>query len=350
MLKHILANVIVRRSRKHEHPVEYLESKHVDVSNPFPNDSSCFYGGDEKSNAAIFRLAFRGPKRTPECWMDVRLAGKPIFGLPANPGPEREGFVLGDYSFVCQQPGKVWRIAYQGPLTDEAGNLKQGAIDLTFSATHPLFDYAESTDKRMVAAAIAREKWSREFFVKLKDLSQVHYEQFGQLRGAVRFGEESATLDLLTTRDHSFGSRDWASWDRHYWLSGVTAGGQGFTAVAIRYDFCGPIYAGFVISPDGQSDAIVDCTRLEDISREKVWPQSGSIELRTRAGRRHTLEFARDGVFPYTGDGLYLMKEGIGRFRIDGAPAFGLCEFGFNKARYESRLGPEASPSATLPK
>jgi hypothetical protein len=338
MLKPFLARLMVNRSRDHSHPPAFLESKHVDAASLAPNDSSCFYGGDEHGNAAILRLAFRGPRRSPECWLDVKLAGRPGFGLPANPGPEREGFVLGDLSFVCDEPGKRWHLAYQGPLTDEASESKDGAVDLAFTATHPLFDYEQSTDRTRVAEAIAREPWTRAFFRQLKDLSQVHYEQFGLLEGTVRFGDAQAPLKLFCTRDHSFGTRDWSSWERHFFFSGVTADGFGFTAVAIRYTFCGPIYAGFTIAPDGTSDAIVECTSLEEVSREHAWPQSGVMQMRTRSGARHTLAFERRGAFPYQGDGVYLMKEGIGFFRYDGKPAFGLCEFGFQKSRFEQQL------------
>lgn len=337
MLKRTLARLLLSRQRDHGLLIDDLESKHVDRTKPFANDSSCFYGGDEAGNAAIFRLAFRAT-RPAESWLDVRLAGGPRFGLPANPGPEKEGFALGDFAFKHRVPGKAWTIAYRGPLTDAAGNLEDGEIALDFTATHPMFDYAQSTDRGLVADCLAREPWSLEFFKKLRELGQVHYEQFGRLKGTVRFGQVARELDLLTTRDHSFGTRDWAIWDRHYWLSGVTATGYGFTVVAIRYDFCGPIYAGFTISPDGASDAIVGCTSLDEVSRDAVWPESGVVEVRTRAGLRHTVEFKRDGVFPYEGDGLYLMREGIGRFRFDGQPAYGLCEFGFNKRKYETAI------------
>ncbi|MGC4119885.1 MAG: hypothetical protein QM765_35975 [Myxococcales bacterium] len=345
MLKRTLARLLVSRQRDHGFSLAELESKHVDRSKPNCNDSSCFYGGDEAGNAAIFRLAFRGSRRPAECWLDVRLSkalGSLRFGLPANPGPERDGHVLGDVSFLCEEPSKRWRIRYEGPLTDAAGTLERGEVDLVFTATHPMFDYAESTDRRMVADAIARERWSRAFFVRLRELGQVHYEQFGRLKGQVRFGDKTASLNLLTTRDHSFGSRDWAGWDRHYFLSGITPAGEGFTVIAVQYDFCGPIYAGFTISPDGRADAIVECTPLADVERERTWPRSGSVELRTKSGARHTLVFERDGHFPYVGDGMYLMKEGIGRFRFDGQAAYGLCEFGFSKAKYEKAI---AEPS-----
>jgi hypothetical protein len=326
--------MMVQRQRSHASAADLLETKHVDLSNPFPNDSSCFYGGDAAGNAFIARLAFRGPRRQPECWFDFQPAGGTRFGLPANPGPEREGFALGEVSFRCEAPGKRWRVCYRGPLTDAAGAVTDGTVELAFEGTHPLYDYAHSSDRRLIAAAIARERWTRAFFAQLRDLAQVHYEQFGRLRGQVSFGAERREVDLLAVRDHSYGSRDWTTWDRHYWISGLTADGTGFTAVAIRYDFCGPLYAGFTTGPGQESDAIVECTRLEELAASEDWPKQGVVELKMRSGSRHRLEFSREGVFPYVMDGAYLMKEGIGSYRFDGKPAYGLCEFGFKKEKY----------------
>jgi hypothetical protein len=338
MIKQALARILVSRQRSHEPAVEFLEQKHVDLAKPFPNDSSCFYGSDAAGNAFITRLAFRGPRRPPECWLDVKPAGRPKLGLPTNPGPERDGFTLGNLSFVCDAPGKQWRIRYQGPLADEAGTSREGSVELAFTGTHPIYDYAHSSDRRLIAAAIAREKWTRRFFLQLQDLGQTHYEQFGRLTGTVTFGDEKVELSLPAVRDHSFGSRDWTTWDRHYFISGVTADGHGFTAVAIRYDFCGPLYAGFTIAPDGTSDAIVECTRLEDLTVAQAWPQAGTIALKMRSGARHTVEFQRQGAFPYLMDGAYLMREGIGVYVFDGKPAWGLCEFGFKNEKYAHRI------------
>jgi hypothetical protein len=341
MLKRALARLLVSHQRHHEHAIESLEKKHVNLTHPFPNDSSCFYGGDASGNAFIARLAFRGPHRGPECWLDFRPAGQPAIGLPANPGPEREGFALGELAFVCELPGKRWRLSYQGPLTESGGGtVADGAVELSFHSTHPVYDYAASSDRRLVAEAIAAQKWSGSFFRQLKDLEQVHYEQFGRLTGRLACGGRTFELDLAAVRDHSFGSRDWSTWDRHYWLSGVSPDGHGFTAVAIRYDFCGPLYAGFTTTPDGSSDAIVACTRLEDLSATATqpWPERGTLQIETRSGKRHRLDFHRQGVFPYLMDGVYLMKEGIGAYQLDGKPAWGLCEFGFKQERYAHLL------------
>lgn len=338
MLKRALARLLVSLQKQHDRAVAVLESKHVDPAAPFPNDSSCFYGSDARGNAAIFRLAFRGPRRTAECWFDLSLEDGLRLGLPTLPGPEGEGFSLGPVSFVCREPGRAWEVRYAGPLVDGAGASRSAELSLSFTSTHPLYDYAESSDRRLIADAIARERWSRDFFLALKDLEQVHYEQFGQLRGRLVVDGQARELDLLSVRDHSYGSRDWTTWDRHYWISGATADGEGFTAVAIRYLFCGPLYAGFVTAPDGSSDAIVACTPLDEVAREHVWPSRGRLELTLRSGRRRVLEFERRGVFPYEMDGAYLMREGIGAYRLDGKPAYGLCEFGFRKATYAHRL------------
>jgi hypothetical protein len=40
--------MVNRRSKVY--PVEYLEQKHLDLSLPYPNDSSFFYGGDKEGN------------------------------------------------------------------------------------------------------------------------------------------------------------------------------------------------------------------------------------------------------------------------------------------------------------
>ena len=63
MLKQFIARQMVKRTKRRQFPVEFLEQKHVDLSQPFPNDSSYFYGGDKEGNAFISRMAFRGPDR-----------------------------------------------------------------------------------------------------------------------------------------------------------------------------------------------------------------------------------------------------------------------------------------------
>lgn len=334
MLKLIIARLMVRRTKKRLFPVEYLEQKHVDPGQPFPNDSSYFYGSDKQGNAFIARMAFRGPSRTPEYWFDFFLKDAGFFGLTKSPGQEMEGFQLGKLRWEPVETGKKWRITFKGEVTDRSGRLHQCQTDLLFTGEHPLYDYANSSDQEMIAKVIASEKWTKAFFFNLKDTYQTHYEQTGTISGTIQLDDKIYELTLRASRDHSFGSRNWLSWDRHYWITGISDHGFHWTVTTIKWDFLGRLTAGFVTHPDGQTDAIVDCTDLDSISSEKLLPDHGVINIKCRSGAQHTVEFFRHGHFPYLMDGKYQMREGIGTYKFDGTDGLGMVEFGFHADKY----------------
>jgi hypothetical protein len=58
MVKLFISRLMVKRTKKRIFPVAYPEQKHVDLTQPFPNDSSYFYGNDTAGNAFIARMAF----------------------------------------------------------------------------------------------------------------------------------------------------------------------------------------------------------------------------------------------------------------------------------------------------
>ncbi|HTX88672.1 MAG TPA: hypothetical protein VMC08_06775 [Bacteroidales bacterium] len=333
MFKKIIARILVNRQRK-RYPVEYLEQKHVDLKLPFPNDSSFFYGGDKAGNAFITRMAFRDPARGHEYWFDFYIKGLGFIGLKEDPGPDGEGFQMGNLKWEPIEVGKSWRITYNGPLTDEKGKKYEANADLVFTGEHPIYNYADSSDRNLIAGAIASEKWSREFFVKLQELSQTHLEQTGNLKGTLVLDGKKYTFDFRAMKDHTFGSRTWLTWDRHYWISGLADNGYQWTVTTIRYLFLGRLSAGFVIDPEGRVDAIVDCTDLEAISKEKLLPDQGTLEIKMRSGKTHRIEFRRNGHFPYLMDGKYMMREAIGTYKFDGTDGLGMVEFGFHADRY----------------
>ncbi|MCX6266443.1 MAG: hypothetical protein NTW16_03690, partial [Bacteroidetes bacterium] len=109
MLKHLIARQMVKRTKSRQFPVAYLEQKHVDQSEPYPNDSSYFYGGDLEGNAFITRMAFRQPKRANEYWFDFYLKNHGYFGLTSSPGEEGQGFQQGSLKWEAIETGKIWR-------------------------------------------------------------------------------------------------------------------------------------------------------------------------------------------------------------------------------------------------
>ena len=335
MLKRLLSRQMVKRTKNRLFPVEYLERKHVDLTQPFPNDSSFFYGGDKEGNAFITRMAFRGPDREHEYWFDFYLKEIGFFGLKSDPGPDNIGFQMGTLKWEPIVTGKTWRIIFEGTVLDKNGKSHECKTDLVFTGENPIYDFAGSSDQKSIAKAIAAEKWSKEFFFKLKDIHQTHYEQTGNLKGLIILDNQKFDLNFRASRDHSFGSRNWLTWDRHFWITGLSDNGFHWTVTTIRFDFLGRLTAGFVISPDGIADAIVECTNLETVSREQLLPDQGVVELLMRSGRNHHLQFFRNGDFPYVMDKKYLMFEAIGRYKFDGVDGLGMVEFGFHSDKYK---------------
>lgn len=334
MLKQFIARQMVNRQRKF-FPVEHLEQKHVDLSLPFPNDSSFFYGGDKEGNAFICRMAFRDPKRAHEYWFDFYLKGLGFFGIKDDPGADGEGFQMGNLKWEPIEIGKSWRISYSGIVKDEKGATHESVVDLVFTGEHPIYNFADSSDRNLIAKAIASEKWNKEFFVKLQELSQTHIEQTGNITGTIQLDGVTHEVVFRAMKDHTFGSRTWLTWDRHYWISGLAEDGHQWTVTTIRYDFLGRLTAGFVIDKEGHVDAIVDCTNLEEISKDRLLPDAGVINLKMRSGKTHQIEFKRNGHFPYLMDNSYSMFEGIGTYKFDGSEGLGMVEFGFKRERYK---------------
>jgi len=334
MLKQFLAQQMVKRTKSRQFPVEYLEQKHVDLKQPYPNDSSYFYGGDKSGNAFIARMAFRGPGRLHEYWFDFFLKGQGYFGLTTDPGPDGEGFQQGNLKWEPIEVGKIWRVTYKGMVHDREGKEHACAVNLVFTGDHPVYDFAKSSDHKAIAKAIASEKWSKEFFFAMKDTHQVHYEQTGIFKGTIMVDNQTFNMNMMASRDHSFGSRNWLTWDRHYWITGVSDAGLHWTVTTIKWQFLGRLTAGFITSADGTTDAITECTDLQTISKEKLLPDHGVVEIKTRSGKVHKMEFWRHGEFPYLHDGKYMMREGIGTYKFDGSDGVGMVEFGFHADKY----------------
>jgi hypothetical protein len=334
MIKLFLARQMVKRTKSRQFSVEFLEQKHVDQSQPYPNDSSYFYGGDHDGNAFITRMAFREPGRPNEYWFDFYLKDAGYFGITRSPGPEGEGFQQGTLKWEPIETGKVWRVSYDGEVVDRSGGKHSCVADMLFTGEHPVYDFAKSSDHESIARAIAAEKWNKAFFHAMKDTHQTHYEQTGRFTGSITLDGKRYSMKMMASRDHSFGSRNWLTWDRHYWITGVSDAGIHWTVTTIKWQFLGRLTAGFITHPDGTTDAVTECTDLDTVSKEKLLPDQGTVYIKTRSGRTHTMEFTRHGEFPYLHDGKYMMREGIGSYRFDGIPGIGMVEFGFHSDFY----------------
>lgn len=333
MLKKFLAREMVKHTVKRRFPIEFLEQKQVNKNNPYPNDSSFFYGGDSKGNAFITRMAFREPEKSNEYGFDCYLAGLGYFGLTVSPGEEGTGFRQGALRWIPVKTGYTWRILFEGTLIDRNEKAHYCNTNLLFTGDQPIYEFEKSYDIRTIANAIAAEKWTKKFFHQMKSAQMIHYEQTGMLTGKILLDETPVKLTMQGRRGHSFGSFNWDDRDRHYKMTGTSAEGFHWSVTSNRWKFMNHLTVGFITHPDGSTDAIVDCPDEAAILNGKRFPDHGKISMTTRSGKIHHLEFLLKNEFNYLHDGKYGVKLGIGECRFDGDEGIGLVEFGYDLDR-----------------
>ncbi|XP_053606654.1 uncharacterized protein LOC128673079 [Plodia interpunctella] len=116
------------------------------------------------------------------------------------------------------EPMMRWNVTYKGQMWYQNDPSKQ--VDVVFegewTATADYFDYDTDLHAPAVIRSIAREKWSREYFERLKTAHQSHYEQFGVMKCKFQIDNKSFMYSVPSFRDHSFGEkRDWSLMHRY---------------------------------------------------------------------------------------------------------------------------------------
>uniref|UniRef100_A0A2A4JMP5 Uncharacterized protein n=1 Tax=Heliothis virescens TaxID=7102 RepID=A0A2A4JMP5_HELVI len=115
-------------------------------------------------------------------------------------------------------PMQKWTVSYKGQMWYQNEPDKFVEVDFfgEWNATSKHFDFDSDLYPPAVIKSIALEKWSREYFEKLKTAHQSHYEQFGTLKCKFKIENESFEYTLPSFRDHSFGrKRDWTLMHRY---------------------------------------------------------------------------------------------------------------------------------------
>ncbi len=327
MIKQALAWVMVKARKHPELDVEALESLHLAPDTPGFNDSLYLYGRSADGTSLVTRLAIRTDAPA-EVWMSVLLPGEPMAFVEQMHHPHTGGMAAGGLRWEVTVPGRQWQVRYQGPLR-QGGRVVQAEVELTFEATGPLVDFSQGIKPSTTAKALAAEPWTRSFFEQLGEIRTTHYEQAGRLAGTLVLDGTTHELELSSLRDHSFGRRRWRSWDRHIWFSGLCEDGTAFTVARIRYDFVGPLTAGFLMKQD--REPIARCSPFDAIGARGEIPERFSMTLTTAAGTTHALLIETGEVFAFDMDGGdYLIREAVARFTLDGVPGVGIAEFGWN--------------------
>ena len=224
------------------------------------------------------------------------------------------------------------------------------AFEFFWAAATDAFDSDASAHSAALATAMAREKWSRDFFNELRASHQTHYEQWGDLRGTVRVGDEPPrTLCLRGMRDHSTGERDWGRFHRYVCNFVSFEDGTALEVVLVSLKNMTHLVTGYVCTPSGALLAVADTdVHLRDLGEGGVPPVEFALNFTDAGGRQRRLECkVVESPPPFelpAGKGR--IHERIAEFRLDGVAGIGVSEFMYRAPGVRPLAAVDASAAA----
>lgn len=279
------------------------------VTDPLVNNSYYFSGHD--ANMSVFcRLGRRCNQD--ETWFAVYFEGK-MYSL------KQETFAPN------QSPLQVngLHITFKGTLNDT----DEATFEATFEPKQPPIDFTSNMPAVRMATGVANEKWSRELFNNLQNISgQTHYEQEGTLTGTLTLNGQTIPVELPCVRDHSFGKRDWSYMNNHLWLMAVAPERQ-FNYSLVSYPVMSVLEVGNYRSETGMSYLV-----KADLDLEKATTVPRELKLNVTLDNGHTISVIAKLItgITYHFPG-YILHENIAEFSLDGNTCRGILEIGFNE-------------------
>jgi hypothetical protein len=329
-IKDQIAIKLVSRSKKREFSFTGLESKHCEKNIESFNDSSYFAGISDEGYSFVTRMSFRVDKPN-ENWLMINIPEEGVFGFENMNLPEGEGFKQGELEYICIEPGKKWNLLYNGKINNNSINL-----NLNWDASAPIVVFDKTaTSAKQIGKQIAKEKWSRHFFKKLKELGQVHYEQPGNISGTIEWNGLEHNLNFTGIRDHSWGVRNWEDWDRHFWILGILEDGRFFNFSLISYSFVKNLQAAFIFNKT-EYKTIYKIPHFGEIQMDGLMPKDLSFEvMEEKGGEKKMMSLEMKEFFPFHMDGKYYLRQAKSNFIYDGVKGVGIAEMGINLKNYE---------------
>lgn len=199
------------------------------LQHPYAMDSVYIGAYSEGSGHNFALRVARRSGRQAEIWLLMHVPGVGYLQHPVHPdtsifNTDPNSFTAGGLRFDVVHPMQRWRVSYSGQLRVGPCNSLESKpdkfLDVRFTfqwdAFAPHFNYDSDLDPSLLGDAIARETWTKEYFERLHQNHQTHYEQWGELKGTMSIeGHETQQLRLKAIRDHSFGVRRWTDFYRY---------------------------------------------------------------------------------------------------------------------------------------
>ena len=324
--KALILRSLEKRRSAHPFNAEMAEAYSIPQdADDLQNNSYYFSCHDAAGTSLLLRHAQRGTKSI-EVWFGYRdAAGRAVIsGKQLYPTGEAPTEVK------CIELGKKWAFSYNGEAQElHGGKTVRVKLDAVFDATGNIFEFGHDVDARVMAEAIAKEKWTRAYFEELQANDQVHYEQPGRATATLLLNGEETALDLPAMRDHSFGKRDWGYMNKHFWLMALMEDGRQLNANMVSYPVL-KLMTGYY-KDAGQVTGVEAARILEDVVKPHEMPEAFTFEAGLVDGRTLSVACRCEEVYPFPfADGAYTIYEGVGAFELDGVKGRGILEFGWN--------------------
>ncbi|CAH1170000.1 unnamed protein product [Phaedon cochleariae] len=246
----------------------------------------------------------------------------------------------GGLTMTPVKPMKKWKVQFRGKM--RVHNSPNKTVDIELEADwhsdYKWFFFEVDVPSKVLARAIARETWDKEYFQRLKEAHQSHYEQMGYLSGKLKVDGKTIKLEEVDAfRDHSFGhKRDWSLMHRYiyhmFYLSDRTKIAIG---VVSQPSTTSLLEMGFVNHPDGRLDPVesVDLVLYEH-GEDGVMPAEMAFTF-VAGGETYDVrvEYVQEAVHYKGSDIEARLHERFIVCEVNGVPGRGISEWHYNNCQ-----------------
>ncbi|CAD5222808.1 unnamed protein product [Bursaphelenchus xylophilus] len=262
------------------------------------------------------------------------------------------------FKISCLRPMEMWRIEFNGSLVNTK-YLKQDltkpgegkkpqdyeAIDTKFeldwTAKGDHFDFDTDISVDLISRSLAIEPWSRTAFKNLQSRHNIHYEQFGSLRGSVFLNGDERVLSLVGLRDHTVAPyRNWSEIRRYVMIMFALEDGTcvNTSCISMPEQVFSHLQFGYVIHPDGSKTVINKLNlHLAYIGENKQFPDEFHYTFET--DDHYKLQVVNVVVkervaFKMGLDLNNYLEELLCEFSLNGVKGTGFCEINYRISPY----------------
>jgi len=326
-LKNFRALRFVKSARSKAVSIEEMETKHQQPTITDFSDSIYFSGISTEGITFVTRMSFRN-KKLNENWLKIHIPGEGVWGFENRGMIEGEGFEQGKLKYICEKPGKVWRIIFEGPVF-QGKKYYQISIDLKWKSALANVNFEDNgVSPDQLAFQIAKQEWNWWFIKHLKALKREHYEQVGEIKGIITWKRKKHKVQMKAIRYHSFGKHNWKDLERHFWFTGLLEDGRMFHCGVVDYNIVSELKSGFIAAKE-KVTSLVKTPSFNALNFSDDQPPELSFDIVEQAGMAEkNVQIEMLEFFPFTMDEIYSIRQAKAAFEYDGIKGIGIVEMG----------------------